>query len=154
MHTPHSLTHPHSLYPTNYTSLTFIQTHSQSSFKAHSSHIHTLTLISLPNNITVTLKDTRSLIHTPRTIAHTHTQYLHLHSSGSVTVKYQKPSGCGKLEQCDQYKLPDNKVLISFTRPHSAAGQTGDIVKLSPKSTLYCRVDTVVMGSRCNGQLM
>lgn len=44
MHTPHSLTHPHSLYPTNYTSLTFIQTHSQSSFKAHSSHIHTLTL--------------------------------------------------------------------------------------------------------------
>ena len=46
MHTPHSLTHPHSLYPTNYTSLTFIQTHSQSSFKAHSSHIHTLTLIS------------------------------------------------------------------------------------------------------------
>ena len=44
MHTPHSLTHPHSLYPTNYTSLTFTQTHSQSSFKAHSSHIHTLTL--------------------------------------------------------------------------------------------------------------
>ena len=42
MHTPHSLTHPHSLYPTNYTSLTFTQTHSQSSFKAHSSHIHTL----------------------------------------------------------------------------------------------------------------
>ena len=50
MHTPHSLTHPHSLYPTNYTSLTFTKTHSQSSFKAHSSHIHTLTLSPCPHS--------------------------------------------------------------------------------------------------------
>ena len=51
-------------------------------------------------------------------------------------MKYLKASGCGKFEQCDQYKLPDNKVLISFTRPHSAAGHTGDIVNLKHESRI------------------
>ena len=76
MHTPHSLTHPHSLYPTNYTSLTFIQTHSQSSFKAHSSHIHTLTLSphSAHSSHILTHAHTLNLplMHTPLTLTHLH----------------------------------------------------------------------------------
>merc|ERR1712067_44927 len=78
MHTPHSLTHPYSLYPTNYTSLTFKQAHSQSPFNAHDtrhtfthcvpqitilshSHTHTLSILLIytlthPHSISPTLR--------------------------------------------------------------------------------------------------
>ena len=59
------VTHTHSLYHTNYTSLTFIQTHSQSSFKAHLLTVHT--------PLTFTLKHTHTLMYTPLTFSHTHT---------------------------------------------------------------------------------
>ena len=76
MHTPHSFTHPHSLYPTNYTSLTFIQTHSQSSFKAHSSHIHTQThsYFNAYSSHILTHAHTLNLhlMHTPLTLTHLH----------------------------------------------------------------------------------
>ena len=88
MHTPHSLTHPHSLYPTNYTSLTFIQTHSQSSFKAHSSHIHTLTLSPHSAHSSHIHTQTHSYFnaHSSHILTHAHTLNLHLmHTTLTLT---------------------------------------------------------------------
>ena len=88
MHTPHSLTHPHSLYPTNYTSLTFTQTHSQSSFKAHSSHIHTLTLSPHSAHSSHIHTQTHSYfnVHFSHILTHAHTLNLHLmHTTLTLT---------------------------------------------------------------------
>ena len=88
MHTPHSLTHPHSLYPTNYTSLTFIQTHSQSSFKAHSSHIHTFTLSPHSAHSSHIHTQTHSYFnaHSSHILTHAHTLNLHLmHTTLTLT---------------------------------------------------------------------
>ena len=88
MHTPHSLTHPHSLYPTNYTSLTFTQTHSQSSFKAHSSHIHTLTLSPHSAHSSHIHTQTHSYFnaHSSHILTHEHTLNLHLmHTTLTLT---------------------------------------------------------------------
>merc|ERR1712155_490651 len=75
-----SITRPHSLYPTNYTSLTFIQTHSQSSFKAHSSHIHILTLSphSAHSSHIHTQRHSYFNAHSSHILTHAHTLNLHL----------------------------------------------------------------------------
>jgi len=112
MHTPHSLTHPHSLYPTNYTSLTFIQTHSQSSFKAH--------LLTLHTPLTFTLKHTHTLMHTPLSHSHTRTHsqspfnahYSHT-DTPSLTVSHKLQSSHNHTHTLS---IP---LIYTLTHPHS-----------------------------------
>ena len=112
MHTPHSLTHPHSLYPTNYTSLTFIQTHSQSSFKAHSSphsasssHIHTQT-------------HSYFNAHSSHILTHAHTLNLHLmHTTLTLTHLHSLcPTNYNPLTITHTLSIP---LIYTLTHPHS-----------------------------------